>query len=167
MNTTPTTSIEMVRFALRDAHCDSYIEDLDDDGKSAYLKDVAKNIDDFRMEYGRRFGEVPDPLEFLKENPEKGASFIQWIAGENLSFGVMIMIWRILFGAEILSLTFNYVKDNSAELVIELEPLAGAATGTEREVYRSEDAWDFHLLAEFRMLLFNHKPYLVGSFRPA
>ena len=166
MNTADNTSVEMVRSALRQARCESYLEDLDDDGKIAYLQEVAKNMDDFRNEYERRFGDVPDPFEFLKENPEKGASFIQWIAGEKLSTDVTILIWRILAGAEILSVNYQYAKDNKSILVIELEPLPEIRSCVGPEIYRSENAADFHLLAEFRMLLFNHKPYLVGSFRP-
>jgi len=166
MNTTQNTTVDMVRRALHQAQCGSYLEDLDDDGKSAYLKEVAKDIDDFRNEYERRFGEIPDPFEFLKENPQKGAAFVQWIAGEKLSPDVTIMIWRILAGAEILAVNYQYSKDNKSILEIELEPFPENRSGAGRELYRSENASDFHLLAEFRMLLFNHKPYLIASFRP-
>ena len=165
MNTANLTSIEAVRRALHQARCESYLEDLGD-GETAYLKAVAKNIDDFRNEYEKRFGEIPNPFAFLEGNPEKGASFIQWIAGEALSTDVTIMIWRILAGAEILSVTYQYVKDNKSILEIELEPLPEIRSCAGREIYRSENPSDFHLLAEFRMLLFNHKPYLIGSFRP-
>src|SRR5258708_7795288 len=140
MNTAQRTSVETVRYALHEARCDSYLEDLDDDGKTVYLTAVAKNIDDFRDEYERRFGKIPDLFEFLEENPEKGVSFIQWIAGDNLSVGVTIMIWRILSGAEILSLKYSYEKDNKSDLEIELEPLRGERGGTGREVYQSDKA---------------------------
>ena len=166
MNIEQKTSVNDVRVALRDAGCESYVEDLDN-GEDVYLKGVAQDIDKFCVGYENRYGETPKPLELLNENPEKGAAFIQWIAGEKLDVDVAIMIWRILSGAEILSLNYEFQKDQEAILEIELGPLRGERIGPDKDPpYRSTNPSDFRLLAEFRMLTFAGKPNLVGLFHP-
>jgi hypothetical protein len=154
-----------IRDLLRQSRCESYLEDLNGQ-EEAYLAAVQRQLDRFCKEYENRFGEKPDIHELLRRNPEKGASFIQWVAGDDLSADITIMIWRILSGAEVLAVNYRYLKDQESFLEIELEPLPGNLNGPKPERYRSTAGPDFHLLSEFRMIGFNGKPYLVGSFRP-
>lgn len=164
MSTTTRTSSEEVRDALRRASCESYLDDVPDTER--YLNGVARTIDEFRSAYALRFNETPDPFELLRRNPDKGAAFIQWIAGESMPVDLYIMIWRILAGAEILTLKFNYLKDQTSQFEVVLEPLPGTPSRNESDTYRISEFWNTSLLAEFRMLAFMGKPYLVGSFLP-
>ncbi|HEY3968113.1 MAG TPA: hypothetical protein VGM05_26355 [Planctomycetaceae bacterium] len=165
MNSAATSTLSDIRELLKQARCESYLEDLGGD-TDAYLRLVQQKLQSFCTEYERMFRETPNIAELLRRNQEKGATFIQWLAGEELSTDLTIMIWRILSGAEVLSLSYQYHKDHDSVLEIEIEPLPGSPNGATPERYRSTSVFDFHLLSEFRMIGFNGKPYLFGSFRP-
>jgi hypothetical protein len=118
----------------------------------------------FCAEYSTRFHETPDPFALLNRNQNKGATFFQWFAVENLSIDFTIMLWRILAGAEINSVKYSYQRDRQSNLVIELLPLPGSPPGA--ETYMSDSRSDFCVLAAFRMLTFMGQPYLVAAFEP-
>jgi len=166
MSTAEKSDFARIRDLLRQSRCESYLDDLNAEETTAYLRAVQEQLDHFYKEYEKQFREKPDISELLHRNPDKGATFIQWVAGEDLSTDLTIMIWRILSGAEVLNLNYRYRKDQESFLEIELRPLPGSPNGNAPEIYRSLAGSDFRLLAEFHMIGFNGKPYLVGSFKP-
>ena len=145
------------------AQCASYLEHFQESDRSKFLLDVQRRVDEFRREYTRRFGLTVDPTDLLDRNPKKGCVFYQWIAGENLSVSMCVALWRILSGATILALSYQYIREQESLLEIKLKPLSGESP----DVYTSTSRDDFRLLGELRMIAFDGKPHLVGAFRPA
>jgi hypothetical protein len=115
-------------------------------GQRELLVAVAKEIDEFREEYHRKFGDWPDPFRLVTENPEKATAFFEVFSGPPLSIGMRVLIWRLLEGCEIRAVEMKYEKRKMfrAKFVV-------GRRGAEDEVYETEHPWDFTVMRHLGM----------------
>src|SRR6266436_5074351 len=91
-----------------------------------YLNGLRAKLKKFVNDYGRRFPDEgkPDPFRMVKENPKKAAAFFHPDTFE-VSIEMMVMIWRVLVGCEVVKVNFKYQRNHRPQLVIVLQSLSG------------------------------------------
>jgi hypothetical protein len=123
------------------------------------LDKVTADLDRFAREYHRRFGERPDPLTLVEENPWKGAVFFQ-IDTLLLSTEMKIMIWRLLLGCEITRVDFKYRAGREWSLSVALR----TPYGGDEEVYAGQQPSDFRVLRHLGVTGVGDQVYLQGYY---
>lgn len=129
-------------------------------GRGAILKQVAREIDEFIIEYKRRFGNPPDPFALLDENPVKAAGFFELYTNPPISMDMRVAVWQLIHGADIHSVQFAYDRDRGTELVIKL------TSGRRRtlEEYRGDSLADFVVIKHIGVLTLNGREVLDGYY---
>jgi len=131
--------------------------------RDAYLHQVAQQIDEFVQAYQGRFGDgdPPDPFRLLQDNPEKAAAFFQTLAGRPISVPMRVMVWEIMFGAEITALDFHYRSTGVAELRVTLDE---SHRSMPEQIFTSEDPRDFRIFRHIGLLTVNNRAVLDGYY---
>jgi len=105
-----------------------------------HLDKLVAELKGFVQEYRRRFKETPDLLELVDVNPAKAAAFFQ-VDTLMASRPMKVMIWRLLLGAEIAELDFQYKAGLGSSFRVQLVSPYG-----EEETYQSEETSDLRVL---------------------
>jgi hypothetical protein len=132
---------------------------LADAHKDQILARAAQEIDEFITAYARRFHVTPAPFSLLEDNPTKAAAFFQSFTGPPHSLDIRLLIWHLLAGAEIVSVSFTYQRQGKTTLVIETETSSG-----EQATFTSQDLWDFRLFRHIGLLGIDERPILDGYY---
>jgi hypothetical protein len=123
------------------------------------LAGVTREIDEFIAAYAHRFHATPDPFRLLEENPTKAAAFFQSVTGAPHSIDMRLLIWHLLSGADIVSVSFSYQKGGETMLVVRTETAYG-----EPAEFTSRDPWDFRLFRHIGILGIGDRPILDGYY---
>jgi hypothetical protein len=123
------------------------------------LDKIAVDLRKFVQEYHRRFGEKPDPLTLMEENPQKGVAFFH-VDTLLVSVEMKIMIWRILLGCEIAKVEFKYEVGKPPVLSITLSP----PYGVDKEHYASQQPADYRVLRHIGATAVNGQLFLQGYY---
>jgi hypothetical protein len=150
------TSTEAVERAFDATGCGWILEMS---ARESILKQVALELDEFIEEYTRRFNQAPDPFGLIDENPQKAAAFFETFTNPPISLEMRLAVWRLIIGADIEAVRFDYRKGQGLEFVIQL-----AFRRSDPELYRGESLWDFEVLRHIGILSVDGKPILDGYY---
>jgi hypothetical protein len=111
--------------------------------KTEYLDETRQAISDFIDYYQHRFGQEPDPIRLMEENPIKGRAFFQF---DTLmaSPAMKAMAWRILEGCDVARIDLHYDREATLSLKVCLRTPDG-----DNEEYSSNHWADFRVLRHF------------------
>ena len=154
------SELERIEEAFKRSGCEWILKyPQDDRERQIFFTAVAKEIGEFQGEYRRRFGKSPDPFGLLNENQEKATAFFEIFSGPPLSVDVLVLIWRLIEGAEIRDLVIQYQRKKafSGRFVV------GERGGAD-EVYETTTPWDFTVVRHFGMLTVNNNLILDGYY---
>jgi hypothetical protein len=125
----------------------------------AVLAEVADRINEFREAYSRVYGEEADVIQLMETNLPKGTAFLQTVTLP-FSLRFRILAWRLLRGAEIDSIRFEYQRLKSMTIRVTIQ----STDLEEPENFESDDPWDFRLFHHLQFMLLDGEPLLEGFF---
>jgi hypothetical protein len=153
--------------AFRKSDC-SWILDYPQDNpqRDALLNAVAKEIDEFKEAYHRRFGRWPDPFELLNENKDKATAFFEIFSGPPLSIDARVLIWRLIEGAEIRAVEVRYERKKPfyARITVGERGVTIGERGGSDENFETTHPWDFTILRHLGMLTVSGNLVLEGYY---
>ena len=132
---------------------------LDDPQRDRILAGVAREIDEFVASYRQRFHDTPQPFDLVERNVTKATAFFQAFVGPPHSIEVRMMIWRVLVGADIVSVRFDYTRGAPPQLAI-----VTATPYGERDEFRSDNLWDFRVMRHIGILGVDGQAILDGYY---
>jgi len=121
------------------------------------LDRIHGDIEKFRREYRKRFGESPDPYALLDDNPVKAAAFFQ-IDTLQSSIEMQIMIWRILLGCDIVGVDFHYRQGIPPTFTATLRP----PYSDDSETYDGQSPGDVRVLRHFGFVSNSEQLFFQG-----
>ena len=133
------------------------------DQRIAYLQ---RRLDDGDEAARARFADgsvrltLSDVATLARHSPNKPRAFVEQLFGQGAP-EMLVMVWRVLNGADIGSVHLDLAQASRFRLEIILRP---DRLGTE-EKYESDDVWDLHVLRQFGISKLNGKiPLLIGFY---
>ena len=122
------------------------------------LGGVAEEVSGFVDFYKEHYGEIVNPFALIDINPDKAAAFFELYTNPPISIEMRVVVWRLIHGADIQSVRFNYDRDEGTELVITLIERG------HREEYRSDRLEDFEAIRHIGTLTIDGKEILDGYY---
>lgn len=136
---------------------------------SKYVTGLVGRLDAVAQMYSQRFMsgsiEIPSPghnaaVAMMESNPHKLRAFLQALL-EVSDPEMLVMVWRVLHGDDILAIEMTYRLSGQFELAVELR----ADGGDERsQRYTSRDFSSTNLLHHFGHVELNGEPRFAGFF---
>jgi len=126
---------------------------------------VRKRLIDAAAEFAARYGNLEPMLsegaiiDEFERNPHRVKAFIQALMSGS-SPHMLVLVWRILSGAEIRHVEMRYDAEQSFYLQIQL----GGGTNTGADTYLSNDIDDATLLRHLGILKMDDKPVFDGFY---
>lgn len=122
---------------------------------NAYLSEIR----DVEAEYHRRYGITLDLLEVCSADMDRMAAFIQSFA-VSMSCSIRTMIVRILDGAAIAEIRYEYQEKRSSRLFVRLsDPNQDRG---EADQFESDELWDVNVFRHFAPVKMGDRPLLIG-----
>jgi hypothetical protein len=126
------------------------------------LEMLRQELKDVEAEYARRYDKHVDTLRIAADEPEKHLAFIQSLAVP-LSTDIRTMVLRLVQGASIQKLGFNYEQKLHVKLSLTLQK-DEITKEPSSDQYESTRLWDVDVLRHIGHLEISGRPVLEGYY---